>query len=88
MNLGARAPCPNVDPPLLECREQPDTVQTAMCEHAESVLDALRYVEPAKLGVYQQRQAAVKLRMSLTTRAAAFNTRCRPSIAICDHSCL
>ena len=37
------------------------TVKTASRDHAEFVLDTLRYVEPIKLSVYQLRQAAVEL---------------------------
>ena len=49
----------------LERSEQPSTesstVQTVSRDHAECVLDTLRYVEPMKLGMYQMRQAAVEL---------------------------
>ena len=64
----------------LERSEQPDTeeqyssrptVKTASRDHAEFVLDRLGYVEPMKLGVYQLRQATVKL------PATSDHTSCR-----------
>jgi len=49
------------------------TVQTSLRDHAEFVLDTLRYVEPMKLGVCQMCQAAVKL------PAIAVIADCRPT---------
>ena len=48
-----------------------------MRDRAEFAFDALGYIEPVKLGMYQRRQAEVELnfRVPLTTWAATFGTR-------------
>jgi len=57
-------------------------VLASVHEHTEFVDDSFRNVQPMKLGMQKPRQATINFRVSLTTRAAAFNTRCNLSVIV------